>query len=145
MRRKESWPEDMNKFIAANRFTPFVWGKFDCCLMVADCMKAMTGEDFAQDYRGKYSDQDGAMAVLTASAGSLERTLEGLHDAFGWQEVENLNYMQRADICLLSSVAFHGFGGMLGIHLGEWVGVMGEEGMLFTSPKHVSRAWRVPS
>lgn len=36
---------------------PFIWGKYDCCLWVADMLLAIHGIDFAEKYRGKYSNE----------------------------------------------------------------------------------------
>ena len=43
---------------------PFEWGKHDCCLFAANVVKAMTGEDPMVEFRGKYTDQESAIAAL---------------------------------------------------------------------------------
>ena len=42
----------------------FEWGVFDCALNVADSTLAMTGFDLAKDFRGTYSDEEGAYRAL---------------------------------------------------------------------------------
>lgn len=42
---------------------PFVWGKLDCMLAIADYVKDVTGVDPAEIYRGKYSTALGCARV----------------------------------------------------------------------------------
>lgn len=55
----------MAAFTRAHMRTPYAWGRHDCALFAAGAVEAMTGVDFAADYRGKYDDEDGARRVLT--------------------------------------------------------------------------------
>jgi uncharacterized protein DUF6950 len=43
---------------------PFVWGVNDCCLFAANTVLALTGEDLAEEFRGKYHTKLGAAKVL---------------------------------------------------------------------------------
>lgn len=75
----------------------FVWGQNDCCLFVADWIRARTGRDLASDFRGRYCDEAGASAVLSA-AGGIERLFDerigervplsqaGLGDVVTWRD-----------------------------------------------------------
>lgn len=42
----------------------FVWGKTDCCLWVADILKALHGVDYAENLRGTYSSRRDFAALL---------------------------------------------------------------------------------
>lgn len=42
------------------------WGSFDCCIFAADCILAVTGEDFASDYRGAYETEAEAYRLLAS-------------------------------------------------------------------------------
>ena len=46
--------------------TPYAWGQHDCALFAAGAVEAMTGIDFAAEFRGKYEDEDGARRLLTS-------------------------------------------------------------------------------
>lgn len=55
----------------------FEWGESDCCLFVADCIKAQVDVDPAAAYRGKYKTEIGAKKALV-KYGSLEELLDSL-------------------------------------------------------------------
>jgi hypothetical protein len=46
--------------------TTYAWGHHDCALFAAGAVQAMTGIDFAAEFRGKYEDEDGARRLLTS-------------------------------------------------------------------------------
>ncbi len=74
--RREDWPEILSEQLAAGRQRPFEWGRHDCCLFAADVVAAMTGTDYAAEFRGRYRSAGGAKRALTRyGAGSLETTL----------------------------------------------------------------------
>ena len=52
MERYHDWPTRLNKFIIDYRDKGFDYGKHDCCLYVCDAIKAITGVDMAEDFRG---------------------------------------------------------------------------------------------
>jgi hypothetical protein len=69
---------EMHKAIDAKKETTFKWGSHDCCMFAADVVQAMTGEDWASEFRGKYSTKDGAIEALqTIGKGSLYHTIRG--------------------------------------------------------------------
>lgn len=69
----------LNTLLKASVNRPFAWGDFDCCLFVADAVKAMTGHDFAAPYRGRYTTELGALRALKRyGQGSLKNTLTAL-------------------------------------------------------------------
>ena len=62
--RFDGWPEILHAEIEAAQDKPFAWGKCDCCLFAADVVKAMTGTDYASEFRGKYKTAKGAARAL---------------------------------------------------------------------------------
>ncbi|MFT1618372.1 DUF6950 family protein, partial [Enterobacter kobei] len=71
-------PDWHNRLIAVIRAAekrPFLWGEHDCCLFAADCAEAMTGENFADGWRGTYDSETGAKKALLRGGGSLEKVL----------------------------------------------------------------------
>lgn len=75
----------------------FEWGKFDCWLFVADCVKAMTGIDPAKGLRGNYNNEEDAEIVVTGYGG-VDEMLEHM----GFIKLENKLYAQRGDIVTLA-------------------------------------------
>ena len=55
-------------FLLARANEPFAWGSHDCALFAADGIQALTGVDIAADFRGKYSDEAGAIAAIKSIA-----------------------------------------------------------------------------
>lgn len=64
MKRKDTWHADLADYIVKQRAEPFEWGKNDCALFAAGAVFAMTGEDVAKQYRGKYKSLRGAIGTL---------------------------------------------------------------------------------
>ena len=62
--RLPDWQTRFAALCAQRRHQPFVWGVNDCCLWAADAVHAITGHDFAQDWRGQYDDAASAARVL---------------------------------------------------------------------------------
>ena len=60
LRRLPNWPELLAAEIAAAEARPFAWGSMDCALFVCDCILAITGEDVAAKFRGRYKTERGA-------------------------------------------------------------------------------------
>jgi hypothetical protein len=59
----------------------FEWGRWDCALLAADCIEALTGTDPAAAFRGRYSTKQGAAAALRKyGAGTLKATLDAATD-----------------------------------------------------------------
>jgi hypothetical protein len=98
MQKLHNWQTSLALTITANQDKHFEWGTFDCCLFAADCVKAMTGQDPAQEFRGKYKTRLGAARKLKElGAGDLESTL---NDKLG-EPVPG--YPQKGDICLVDT------------------------------------------
>jgi hypothetical protein len=77
MTRFLDWEERLSAYVASVYDRPLVYGEHDCILYCASAAAAMTGEDVAAEYRGKYHDKAGAAAILrTLGAGTLLRTID---------------------------------------------------------------------
>lgn len=59
----------LTAFLAAAEARDFVDGQWDCCLFVADWVRACVGQDPARGWRGTYRDPRVAQAILTRDGG----------------------------------------------------------------------------
>ena len=71
LERKLHWAtQTLNDFLVTHAHQPFVWGTNDCCTFPADAIEAFTGTDLAADFRGKYSTEAEAFALIKTVTGS---------------------------------------------------------------------------
>lgn len=66
---------------------PFVWGRSDCLLSLADIVAEARGYDPAAPFRGRYTTARGA-ARVTSAYGGFAGALEAMAAAHGWREIE---------------------------------------------------------
>ncbi|WP_448674764.1 DUF6950 family protein [Enterobacter hormaechei] len=128
-------PDWHNRLIAVIRAAekrPFLWGEHDCCLFAADCAEAMTGDNFADGWRGTYDSEMGAKKALLRGGGSLEKVLAKYLD-----EVP-VKMAQRGDIAVVENAGTR----CAGVIYGGAVWVPGVEGLVCLRIKPLS-AWRV--
>ena len=128
-------PDWHNRLIAVIRAAekrPFLWGEHDCCLFAADCAEAMTGDNFADGWRGTYDSETGAKKALLRGGGSLEKVLEKYLD-----EVP-VKMAQRGDIAVVENAGTR----CAGVIYGGAVWVPGETGLVCLRIKPLS-TWRV--
>lgn len=64
MKRLPDWPQRLDAVIVEATAKPFRYGAFDCCLFAADAVRAMTGVDPAQSWRGCYRGLRGALQMI---------------------------------------------------------------------------------
>lgn len=63
--RRDDWRGRFAAEMDRQRRTAFVWGKQDCAIgLVCGAIKALTGEDLAEQYRGKYATPEAATNLL---------------------------------------------------------------------------------
>jgi len=165
-----NWPTLLHKFLAERMNTPFVWGKHDCCLFACDAVLAMTGEDLAGDFRGKYDSALSAVRTMQAftaenaeSAEKITRLLDLSRQAVdypitksgdlvglvadriaqnhGIKEIPPL-MAQRGDVALVLAAR----GESLGIVSlrGDSVLSPGEKGLIALPLKMALKVWRIP-
>lgn len=64
MKRLPHWEFRLAAHFQKLQTTPFQWGLFDCALAVCDAADAISGLSIASNFRGKYSTEEGAIAIL---------------------------------------------------------------------------------
>jgi hypothetical protein len=142
--RKEHWAtRAFNDFLMARAREPFAWGSNDCALMAADGIEAMTGVDIAADFRGRYSTEAEAFALIRAVTGgeTVEDAAAYCAAQFDLPEWVYPWGASRGDLVILPDQG-RLISGL--VHLnGRDVVAVGEEGLKRLSFTSIVRAWHV--
>jgi len=134
--RKKDWCERLVTFLTAHLNTPFEWGKFDCCLFVADALLEITDIDIAKPFRGKYTTEKGAMrALIKYGNGTVKDTFSEILGTFK----PRLNAC-RGDVALIDTPTGHA----VGIVFNGEVWVASPDGLITVSLKEALGCWSVP-
>ena len=143
--RVEHWDtRAFHNFLLAREKAAFAWGANDCALFAADGIKAMTGVDIAEDFRGKYSDEAGAFALIRELTGGMSVADAAVYCARKHElpEWPKPLLAQRGDL-----VVFTGATGLLVaglVHLnGRHIVAVGEGGLYRFPLTAIERAWHV--
>jgi len=111
------WDKRLTEVITGYESCEFVWGEKDCCMFAADVVSSITGTDYASEFRGKYTDEEGAAALLEEKGG-----LESVMDS-KFKKHSNINMTMRGDVVCYETET--------GLALGICVGYTS----MFMSPK----------
>jgi hypothetical protein len=134
---------ELDQFLINNAKTPFQWGVLDCCLFAASAIQAFTGTDIADDFRGKYSTQTSAFALIKTVTGgtTVEDAAVYCATKHGLTEWSTPLLAQRGDLVVIQD----GDQLIAGIvHLnGRHVISIGESGLKRLPLKAAKRAWHV--
>jgi hypothetical protein len=134
--RLEDWPSRLHAAVEAARSTPFAWGSHDCILFAADCVAAMTGDDLAASFRGRYATREEAYAVLAKIGGGLEYAIT---QALGKPAANNWRMAQRGDVVVVDAPT----GTAAGIVVGSRVAVPDMQGLAFLPLSAARCYWRI--
>ena len=137
--RYENWPELLSAKITETRRGAFAWGSRDCVMWSGEVVEALTGVDPFADWRGTYSDEAGAIAILDG-LGGLETAVTAL------LPVIDPKYAQRGDLVLVDMAEFTGNPGWpqcVGVCEGERVIVVGAGQLERISMANALVAWEV--
>lgn len=135
MKRLPDWRDRLIAYLAASARTPFAEGRHDCALFAAAAILAMTGEDPAQDFRGRYSTTRGGLRVLRR-AGFADH----LAIADRYFDPMPCAFARPGDLAAVPGAE----GPALGIVQGDRVYVLRREGLGTVSILKAVHAWRVP-
>jgi hypothetical protein len=144
MERKQHWAtRPYHRFLIAGARTKFKWGEWDCATFAAKGIRAMTGVDIADDFRGLYHDEASAMAAIEKVTGVKGGTIEDAAmycaNKHGLVEWEYPLMAQRGDLVVLeeSGRLICGL-----VHLnGRHIVAAGEQGLKRLPITAVKRAW----
>lgn len=134
MTRKENWPDALLATVDAAQSKPFAWGTHDCCTFTADCVRAMTGVDLMENFRGRYTSARGAVRA------GAEAGYTALADIWcaALTEIAPLT-ARRGDVILFEAVE----GLAVGVVIGHQAVAAGPEGVTLIPLELWRRAWRV--
>lgn len=112
--RRSDWQSRLEDTLDEWRQVPFVPGETDCAYFAADCVQAVTGEDYFSRFRGQYNSMREA-AELVRNVGGYDRLFDVLRGIFG--EPVGVTYAQRGDLMYM----LEGIGGpSMGVCVGEY-------------------------
>jgi hypothetical protein len=150
LKRTAHWAtREFSQFLSAQAKTPFAWGTNDCCLFPADAILAFTGHDLAAAFRGEYTTEAEALALIKSVTGgtTVEDAAAWCAKEAGLAEWADKNgkplplFAQRGDLVVLAN------GGNLiagVVHLnGHHVISVGSGGLLRLPLRSAKRAWKV--
>lgn len=113
--KKQNWKKELIKYIEQCHRKEFSYGLIDCCTFTADAVKAMTGIDYMEEFRGKYTTKNEALSALkNIGSGTLLKTMKDKLGAFVKRgKFGDVAYMQGRDgptlgICLGAESIFIG-------------------------------------
>jgi len=150
LRRTVNWDtRELHEFFLERRELPFAWGANDCCLFPADGILAMTGIDLAADFRGKYTDQASAFALIQSVTGGSTVADAAAYCAKKFELPEWVDksgkplplMARRGDLVVIED-AGRLIAGLVGL-TGRHVISVGEDGLKRLALTSVQRAWRV--
>ncbi|EKF43973.1 hypothetical protein NA8A_04155 [Nitratireductor indicus C115] len=137
MNRYSFWQSALLDYVEENKARPFAWGAFDCALFAAGAVAAMTGEDIASGYRGRYTSLAGGLRLLKRDGFASHADLAAAH----LPEI----HPSQAQVGDIAAVPAHDAGLFaLGIVQGERIILLREEGGLGSADFfEAARAFRV--
>jgi hypothetical protein len=134
MARLPNWRSRFYTYLASKAATPFEAGEHDCSLFTAGCVERITGEDYAEDYRGAYSTVAEGQALLAADGYADQ---EALVDAL-FEEIEPVD-AREGDVAVVQLGTLRG----LGVFVGNGIAVVALKGLGIVPRSEARRAFRV--
>lgn len=134
---------EFHDFLIARASVPFAWGTNDCSLFPADAIQSFTGVDLADDFRGKYSTEAEAFALIKSVTGgtgvaAAAEYCAAKHGLFEWLTPK---CAQRGDLVVVEN-AGQEIAGI--VHLsGSHIVSVAESGLVRLPITSVVRAWKV--
>lgn len=145
VKRIKNWEKVLDEQITNAKSKSFAWSHFDCCIFVADAVKAIASVDIAEDLRGKYDSAETALAAIKAYAGGgLSELCEKKSVELSIPSVPVL-LAQRGDIVLVTLPVAQSDGinqsiGIVGLD-GRFVLCASEKGIVRLPQKYWVKAW----
>lgn len=142
MKRLEHWPQLLAQHLELVAGKPGAWGERDCAIAFCDAVLAMTGEDLAAEFRGKYSTELGAGRMLKKlGVANMEELADQVFAAHDVRELPKVLFAQRGDAVIIDTEKGPAMGivGLDGMH----AVTVSLEGSVKVPIVHCRRAWRI--
>jgi hypothetical protein len=123
--RYTDWRARLTAYVAAGALPEFAYGRHDCALFAAGAVLAMTGQDFAAAYRGRYSTLRGGLRVLRQDGFADHVALAAAH-----LPACHPSQAMPGDLAVFDSAA----GRVLGVVQGQGVYVLDQVGRIVIVP-----------
>jgi len=130
---RQDWPEILAYRVESMVGVSFEWGKTDCCMFAADIVAAMTGIDYAAEFRGRYKTMRGAARLLRKK--SLVEIMDG--------KLHRTKHPKRGDVVLIDETITQQPIPALGVCLGRHIVLMGDDGIEYLPVGTETIAWDV--
>jgi hypothetical protein len=132
----------LSAFLSEAAARGFAWGQHDCMLFVADWARRLTGNDPGARWRGTYSTQAEAEAILSRGGGPGPILHEAL-TAQGWVPV--VSDLKPGDIAVVRVPAFAGHALVASVFAGRGRFALVTERGLVVAPAPLMLGWRHPN
>lgn len=139
--RRDDWEARLAEVLATAVAQPFAWGIQDCCLFAADCVQALTGIDFADEFRGTYDDADSAAMRLIAVTGTTEIAI-AINEYFKFPRLGNVAFAARGDLALFKNERDQDTLGVIDL-TGEWIACVSPQGLQYLPIDCAVMAWAI--
>lgn len=128
MSRQDNWAYALGAYINSIHKTPFGYGRHDCGVLAAGCIKALSGADVLPDI--KYTSRLELMRELKRVFGSpfIDDAVAKLAVQHGWTEVKP-TFAHRGDLVVIGT-SRHSRLGVVSLH-GTCVMTPGDNGILY--------------
>lgn len=137
-RRRPDWPERLDAVIDAARDQPFAWGRHDCIIFAAACIRAMTDADPLADLP-TWDDRRRAAAVIRgAGKGGLVAAITHTIAPHGWPTITPA-LAGRGDLVIVRGRQ----GRFAAIGIGSQVAAPGPNGLALAPMAQAFAAWRI--
>jgi hypothetical protein len=140
MKRVQNWPALVPAHTLPTRGRSFEWGRWDCALAVCDAIRALTGIDPGAEYRGTYSTEAEAQALI-AKFGDLGDFAASVAAQHGMQEVAP-RLARRGDVIFVDNSTPEGALGIVDLS-GTCAACVSQQGYVRVPMRRWKRAWRV--
>ena len=137
MKKKPDWQVLLNDFLIEHKDTPFVWGKWDCCIFANAALKAISGKNVIPADL-KWKDEASAAIAIKKYGKTLGKSLDKAAKEAGLEVIKPA-FATAGDLVLYKEESE-----LAGIHDGFNIVSPSEEGLVTKSPELIKKAWRVP-
>jgi len=144
MQRLAQWEQLLAAHFDRARAETFRWGTFDCALAVCDGIKAITGFDPGANYRGKYSSEPEARALIGSDLSSFAAQVCAIAGFPEWLKnaIASPAFARRGDVVLIEVRDPAGALGTIDLS-GRFAWCASERGFIRVPMRFWKRAWKI--